>query len=74
MNIPNGSNNICTECDKKKDLPLDTVNSSSNGMPCEKPYFQVAQCMKLKKGLVSECTIEWDTFKQCHEENKSKKY
>ncbi len=68
------SNSVCTECDKKnqKDLPSDTANSSSIGMPCEQPYLKVSHCMIERKGHVSECKVEWDIFRDCHEKNKIK--
>jgi hypothetical protein len=63
------SNSICNDCDKKnqKDLPSNSLNSSSPGMPCEQSYHQVSHCMRANKGLVSDCAMEWEIFKKCHE-------
>lgn len=61
---------VCEDCEKstQKDLPQEST--SSQGMPCEKTYLAVSECMANYKGQISSCVKEWDAFKECHEKKR----
>ncbi|DAZ93064.1 TPA: hypothetical protein N0F65_009738 [Lagenidium giganteum] len=40
---------------------------------CESAYQLVDDCMKKHNGRVSACTKEWDAFRKCHEQSRTKR-
>ena len=61
---------VCEACDKTTQKELPQVSTSSQGMPCEKAYLAVSECMANHKGQISSCVKEWDAFRECHENKK----
>ena len=63
---------VCVNCDKstQKELPNDSI--ASDGMICSEAYHKVSACMDQNKGQIAACAKEWDVFRKCHDNNKSR--
>lgn len=44
----------------------DTVLQDTAMKLCKEQYLKVSHCMKMNKGSISDCRIEWDAFRTCH--------
>lgn len=45
-------------------------SSAGSGQPCEESYGKVTVCMESNEGQITKCRVEWDAFKQCHQDHR----
>ena len=68
---------ICEKCEvsKNNQFEVETSNVVAKDPAlahCHGSYTAVSVCMKNNKGSIAECRQEWDEFRSCHRQAKTR--